>query len=122
GIVSGACLVVALVAIGLRFATVVDLARALGAPFFLTRATLSPCGRVGIVPLDSASAGVSWARGKVSDAGLGEIDAQMRDAERACGLDANGTVWIALVHHHLLPLPYDSPAERMMVMDNAGAL
>ena len=111
-LVSILCFAIALVSVGLRLVTVADLARAVGIPFFLQSAVVSECGRVGIVPLDSASADVSWARGKVSDTSLSEMDAQMRAAENKDTLDKNRLVWIALVHHHLLPLPYDSPSER----------
>lgn len=114
--------IVGVVALGLRFAMTRNIAEAVGAPYFLQRATLSNCQQVGIVPLDSASHDVSWARGRIRDLALSRVGRQMEEAEKELHAGARRPVWIALVHHHPLPLPYDSPRERMMVMDNAGAL
>jgi hypothetical protein len=108
----------AVVVFGLRLATVPDMARALGAPYSLEAPLETPCGRVGLLPLDSASHPLSWARGAITPASLARIEAKRAQIEAQAGQ----RVWIALVHHHPLPLPYDSEHESMMVMDNAGAL
>ena len=87
--------------------------------FFLTRARCSNRVPVGIVPFDSASEGVSWARGRIRDGSLAKFRSEM---EAARDTDTRAITWIAAVHHHPLPLPYDDSTEQMMIMDNAGAL
>lgn len=105
----------------LRLLTVRDLARAIGEPYFLDHARLTPCARVGVLPLDSATSDVSWARGRISSRELASINAQLDGVSTPDG-SHRSAIWIALVHHHLLPIPHDAQHERMMVMDNAGAL
>ena len=113
----GVCAVVALV---LRFLVSVDLKRALGSEYFLSEARCSERIPIGIVPFDSASQGVSWARGRVADYNFSSFRNGMSAAlEKVKG--AKEVTWIAAVHHHPLPLPYDDSTERMMAMDNAGA-
>jgi hypothetical protein len=74
---------------------------------------------IGVVPFDSASRGLSWARGRVFRKDMVACKTAMETAaQEDRGRDP---FWIALVHHHPLPLPYDDQFEQMMVMDNAGA-
>jgi Icc-related predicted phosphoesterase len=100
--------------IGLRLMVRADLEKAWGKEHFLTTARCSGRVPIGIVPFDSASEGVSWARGRISKARMSGFRAELAASQ--------GTTWIAAVHHHPLPLPYDHRSERMMAMDNAGAL
>lgn len=106
----------------LRALVVPDMARAVGDPYCLREARLTACRRVGLLPLDSASHGLSWARGQVDDQQLAELGGALQRAQAGLAPGAPPPVWIALVHHHPLPLPYDSANEPMMVMDNAGAV
>jgi hypothetical protein len=71
--------------------------------------------RVGILPFDSASEGVRWARGCVSDKGF------LARQASADATSSSDLFWIAAVHHHLLPIPYDNKDESMMILENAGA-
>jgi Calcineurin-like phosphoesterase len=91
-----------------------DLEAAWGAEHLLKKARCCERVPVGIVPLDSASADVSYARGRIPQKEMIGI--------REALSGRSDVTWIAAVHHHPLPLPYDHKAERMMVMDNAGAL
>jgi len=75
---------------------------------------------IGIAPFDSATHDVSWARGRVRMRDMYGCEKAMGAALKASGAD-RAPFWIAVVHHHPLPLPYDDDFERMMVMDNAGA-
>jgi len=117
-VLSAAGLLVAifLTAVTFRLLTRTNLAKAIGDKHFLTTAQPSSRVPVGIVPFDSASVGVSWARGAISNESFGKFTAL-----KAQLAQEKDTVWIAAVHHHPLPLPYDHGAERMMAMDNAGA-
>jgi hypothetical protein len=90
------------------------------APYYLTQPRLFADEHIGILPFDSASVGVSWARGFVPRS-------QMTAARKFVDLKITGAQTtarrpfvLALVHHHTLPLPYDHQNEPMMVMDNAG--
>lgn len=121
-IVAVALALAGLTAIGLRIALVPNLAAELGGPMHLEAARLSPCGRIGVLPIDSASHDVSWARGKVTDRAITALSPQLKAVHDGLSGEAPRPVWIALVHHHPLPLPYDSSREHMMVMDNAGAV
>jgi len=105
---------IAVVALLLRCLVRSNLEKAWGPDHFLTAARCSKRIPVGIVPFDSASEGIWWARGRVPQA-------QLIGIRESMGAQA-GVTWIAAVHHHPLPLPYDHAAEPMMVMDNAGAL
>jgi 3',5'-cyclic AMP phosphodiesterase CpdA len=107
-------LAIAGIALVLRLLVRSDLRLAWGAEHFLTAPRCSSRVPVGIVPFDSASEGVSWARGRISKKGVSGFRAEMAESARV--------TWIAAVHHHPLPLPYDHKAEPMMAMDNAGAL
>jgi hypothetical protein len=110
----------AFAAVVLRLLVRVDLKSALGENRFLTQACCSKRIPVGIVPFDSASQGVSWARGKVAARDFTHFREGMREAEKKV-TGAREITWIAAVHHHPLPLPYDDSTEQMMAMDNAGA-
>jgi Calcineurin-like phosphoesterase len=106
----------AVVAIVLRMLTRANLRKIIGDEHYLTAARCSARVPVGILPFDSATKGVGWARGSVIDKNFGQF-AELK----AAVLQEPSTVWIAAVHHHPLPLPYDHGAESMMAMDNAGA-
>ena len=107
--VSGA---LALVALLLRAAVTVRLNRAFGDDIFIEDPTPFSELNIGIIPFDSASRGVNWARGYIDP----------RQFSNCRKVDDHPTLtWIAAVHHHPLLLPYDSAHESMMVMDNAGA-
>ncbi|MDP8984400.1 MAG: metallophosphoesterase [Pseudomonadota bacterium] len=106
--------IIGVISVGLRSVVRIDLERAWGKEHFLKAARRARRVPIGIVPFDSASEGVSWARGRIPKARVAGFRAE---------LDAStGVTWIAAVHHHPLPLPYDHRTERMMAMDNAGAL
>ena len=110
----------ALCAFVLRLLVSVDLKSALGEDCFLTRARCSKRVPIGIVPFDSATQGVSWARGRVAASDFVNFRKGMTEAEKLAASTREVT-WIAAVHHHPLPLPYDDSTEKMMAMDNAGA-
>ena len=110
-VVAGLCLI-------LRIFVRKDLGKQWGG-FFLTASRCSTQVPVGVVPFDSASEGVSWARGRIADSSLAKFRSEM-EAARAGAI--RPITWIAAVHHHPLPLPYDDSTEQMMIMDNAGAL
>ena len=84
--------------------------------YLLSEATVSSRIPVGIVPFDSATDGVPWARGRVSRRSFSRFPDELPVSQ-----DGKNISWIAAVHHHPLPLPYDSQAEATMAMDNAGA-
>ncbi|SCX62460.1 metallophosphoesterase [Nitrosospira sp. Nsp1] len=84
-------------------------------PLLITSPTYFHDLKIGVLPFDSASKGIGWARGYVDDKGF---------LARQSSSDTNPSddlFWIAAVHHHPLPLPYDSKDERMMILNNAGA-
>jgi 3',5'-cyclic AMP phosphodiesterase CpdA len=114
---SGLFLLIATLCLILRVLVRVNLASAWG-DYFLTSARCSSRVPVGVVPFDSASQGVSWARGKIPEYRFAKFRSEMVEP---AGSNASIT-WIAAVHHHPLPLPYDDSTEQMMAMDNAGAL
>lgn len=73
---------------------------------------------VGVIPFDSASEGKSFAAGKVKRGALSSFrDAAERLEKHA---EPQGVFWLAAVHHHPVPLPYDGGSETMMIMVNAG--
>lgn len=109
----------AVIGLFLRLLVRVNLERAWGSDHFLKSARCSSRISVGIVPFDSASQGVSWARGKIADSSFSSFKSGMQAALDEAG--AREVTWIAAVHHHPLPLPYDDSTEQMMAMDNAGA-
>lgn len=78
--------------------------------------------RLLFVPFDSASpiTLMSWATGHVASSAFAECDQKLNDIRKKHP-DMH-MVSVAIVHHHPLPLPFDSANENMMVMDNAGAL
>ena len=100
-----------------------NLAAALGSDLLIRspRVLNGMSTRIGIVPFDSASHGLRWARGRVLSKDMVACKRAMEEAKRTSGIEAE-PFWLAVVHHHPLPLPYDSKWEKMMVMDNAGAL
>jgi hypothetical protein len=102
-------------AIILRCLVRTNLKNALGSDFYLSKTEVISELRIGLVPFDSASPSFTWARGHVTDKNI--VDCK-RDIKQNNQLKP---VWIAAVHHHPLPLPYDFASETMMVMDNAGA-
>jgi len=109
-------------AIVLRLLVSKDPERTLGKEFWLTEATLFPTLGIGVLPFDSASTKLSWARGHVPVDSLVKCKAAVQSQEEALlSPNSRPPVWLAAVHHHPLPLPYDSAHEHMMVMDNAGA-
>lgn len=112
---SWGCLVFTVVALVFRGLMTTNLKKALGKEFFLCSVEVFPKLRIGIVPFDSASPLRAWAQGHVTPSNIVDCKRGIKDN--------NGVkpVWIAAVHHHPLPLPYDHTNETMMVMDNAGA-
>ncbi len=100
-----------------------DLKNLLG-EYFLDHTEVFGDLRVGLIPFDSASSwGASWQPWTWFSSARGHIRKQIfvnRRTEKRIYSNQN-IVWIALTHHHPLPLPYDHEAEDMMVMDNAGA-
>jgi len=113
-VIAALFLLVSLTAAILRLLVCVDLKNAWGEEHFLTQPRCSSRVPIGIVPFDSASQGVSWARGRISNRSLATFRAEIPKTNP-------GVTWIAAVHHHPLPLPYDHRTESMMAMDNAGA-
>lgn len=69
-----------------------------------------------ILPFDSASKGLSGARGQID---LRNLIAVADDLLKGNGY--SDVFRIAVLHHHPLPLPYDNSSEPLMVLDNAGA-
>lgn len=109
---------IALVAIVLRLVTTRALARGKGKEFFISKAEILDGFNVGIIPFDSASIGARWAAGTVKRGALHSfIDLEEKFNTPA---DSMGLFWIAAVHHHPVPLPYDGGHEQMMIMTNAG--
>jgi 3',5'-cyclic AMP phosphodiesterase CpdA len=96
-----------------------NLKKALG-EYYLAQPALFVNELIGILPFDSASHGISSARGRVSRREM--VFARKWVDQQTSRLCSTHRVpfFIALVHHHPLPLPYDHDWERMMVMDNAG--
>jgi hypothetical protein len=114
---SGLFLLAALICLILRCLVRIKLAN-IWSGYFLTSARCSSRIPVGVVPFDSASQGVSWARGKIPENRFAKFRSEMVGPT-----DSSVPItWIAAVHHHPLPLPYDDSTEQMMAMDNAGAL
>lgn len=76
--------------------------------------TPQPMPDLGLIvfPYDSATTGLTSARGVIPAA-------QLRTNVKA--EDDEGFFRLALVHHHPLPIPYDSKHEPLLVLDNAGA-
>lgn len=112
----------AVLALVLRFLVTRDLAKALGDELWLSKAQFSATGRVGIIPLDSATFDTSWARGVVTAEGLAALKEDLQRLRAQSGPGNDNTMLIAAVHHHVLPLPYDHENEQMMVMGNAGSV
>jgi predicted MPP superfamily phosphohydrolase len=67
-----------------------------------------------IYPFDSATYATSGACGAIPLR-------QFVDARKVVGETADVPYRIAIVHHHTIPIPYDSEQENMMVLKNAGA-
>ncbi|HEU4374070.1 MAG TPA: metallophosphoesterase [Telluria sp.] len=71
---------------------------------------------LGIIPLDSSVARSCGAHGRVRD----DV---ARILNRTFGDDRNRNLfWIAAVHHHPLPIPYDHAWEPTMLLKNAGTV
>jgi 3',5'-cyclic AMP phosphodiesterase CpdA len=96
-------------------------------PYLLTKPTHWTDLGVAIYPFDSASRGVSWARGRIGEA---QFDNAQRELEPRSLVDSTEArtysgveprYRIAILHHHPLPIPYDSGQEPLMVMEDAGA-
>jgi Calcineurin-like phosphoesterase len=120
--IAGATWITAITCALLRALTRRSLEKILGDAYLLTKARLTSNARVGVVPIDSATYGVSWARGSVPSSQFADFHEQMKEVDKQVASGGSPPTWIAMVHHHVLPLPYDSSREHMMVMDNAGAL
>lgn len=119
GYVAAVMLPLALGLAALRLCMCGNLKVALG-KYYLAGPAMFADKSIGVLPFDSASRGLSWARGYV-------LRGQMTQARKWVDLNLKGKnalprepFLLALVHHHPLPLPYDHAHERMMVMDNAG--
>lgn len=112
----------AVLAVVVRLLVTRDLAKAMGDELWLTKGQVSAGGRVGIVPLDSATYDTSWARGEVTADGLAVLKEDLQRLRSPAGPGHDNTMLIAVVHHHVLPLPYDHDKEQMMVMGNAGSV
>lgn len=78
-----------------------------------------PCEQFDIVlfPFDSATAGISAARGKIGKEQFGWAKELKIDNEAP----GRPQYRIALLHHHALPIPYDNRQEELLVLHNAGA-
>ncbi|MEX3689300.1 metallophosphoesterase [Paraburkholderia sp. BR14263] len=102
----------------LRLATTRKLGRGQRQELFISHARVLNGMNVGVIPFDSASEGIRWAAGKVKRGALGAF----RDVASAFEPvdESLGIFWIAAVHHHPVPLPYDAGNETMMIMTNAG--
>ena len=112
-----------LLAVILRPMLAANFVQELSPEYSIHSAELSKCARVGLVPIDSATRLTFFAEGKIPEAQIANLKNILREKEAAGSPDVPPRpFWIALVHHHPLPLPYDSEHERMMVMGNAGAL
>jgi predicted phosphodiesterase len=99
----------------LRLLTTTDLSSSFGETM-LTSIQKYDWANIGIVPVDSASALTLGAQGKVPNTLRHKLREQFGE-----GGDQDG-VWFAAVHHHPLPIPYDSKNESAMIMKNAGTL
>jgi hypothetical protein len=66
-----------------------------------------------LYPFDSSTSATSAACGAIKPAQF--------EAAQSSDTAADGMYKIALLHHHSLPIPYDSAQESMMVLKNAGA-
>jgi 3',5'-cyclic AMP phosphodiesterase CpdA len=71
---------------------------------------------VGIIPLDSATGNALGAQGRVQN----DISNVLQKLFNQAG--AADVFWIAAVHHHPLPIPYDDAWEPVMIMENAGTV
>lgn len=109
---------VAVLGLMLRLATTSSLWRGRRGEIFIDKPLVVDGFNVGVIPFDSASDGMSFAAGKVRRGALSNF----RDAAEKLEKDAQpqGVFWLAAVHHHPVPLPYDSGSEPMMIMVNAG--
>lgn len=122
---AGALGVIALLFLCLRFAVSSNLAAYLD-DMLLTDFRQFPKIGVGIIGFDSATEPRFGAHGRLAagvisgrlERAFGPVDAaKPRAEEREAPL-----FWIAAVHHHPLPIPYDSKYESVMIMENAGTL
>jgi hypothetical protein len=111
----------AILAIALRISVSNNPKDTLG-DYWLTTAELFGDLSIGVLPFDSASTKLSWARGHVPAESFVQSKTAIGLSEKNhSSQNGRQPIWIAAVHHHPLPLPYDSENEHMMVMDNAGA-
>src|SRR5579885_1293573 len=101
-----------------------DFAAVFGA-HLLTRPTHWTDLGLAIYPFDSASRGRKYARGEIGPAQF--VNAQEAPELRTVsGAPApeqapEPRYRIALLHHHPLPIPYDTSQEPLMIMEDAGA-
>jgi 3',5'-cyclic AMP phosphodiesterase CpdA len=105
----------ALVCLLLRALTTSDLSGAFGEAYIKRAVPYAWLG-LGIVPIDSSRSWAFGAQGKVSE----NLRSELRESLGAAGTQR--ALWIALVHHHPLPMPYDAKQESVMIMTNAGLL
>jgi predicted phosphodiesterase len=110
--VAAICAVLALTSVVLRLLTSTKLDHALS-PFLVRDVQILADMGIGVLPLDSATAGKLGAHGRVPN----DVAIKCQKVEENPQL-----FWIAAVHHHALPLPYDSEHESLMIMENAGTL
>src|SRR5579875_195941 len=81
--------------------------------------------RLAIYPFDSSSRGRKYARGEIGPAEF--VKAQeppewrTLDGSKPNEPPAEPRYRIALLHHHPLPIPYDTSQEPLMIMEDAGA-
>ncbi|MCX4156300.1 MULTISPECIES: metallophosphoesterase family protein [Paraburkholderia] len=111
-IAAGICASVALVSMVLRMLTSTRLDAVLS-PFLVRDVQILADMGLGVLPLDSATASKLGAHGRVPN----DVAVKCQKVEENAQL-----FWIAAVHHHALPLPYDSEHESLMIMENAGTL
>ncbi|CAB3772720.1 hypothetical protein B7G54_23235 [Burkholderia puraquae] len=117
-IVESALWGVAAIGMCLRLVTTSKLGRGEREQLFISHARVLDGFNVGVIPFDSASEGIRWAAGKVKRGALGafrDVAGRFEAADESLGV-----FWIAAVHHHPVPLPYDAGNETMMIMTNAG--
>ncbi len=99
--------------------------------YLLTRSTHWTDLGLAIYPFDSASRGRKYARGEIGPAEFVKAQEELQTRTLAAapapaagappGAPQEPRYRIALLHHHPLPLPYDTGQEPLMIMEDAGA-
>jgi 3',5'-cyclic AMP phosphodiesterase CpdA len=113
--------ILGLTAFVLRLCTTRKLEKYLGSFLLKEPLRLDALG-VGILPFDSASAAKLGAHGRFPAESI-QICRHALNMHGPSKEDASKQLfWIAAVHHHVLPLPYDAKHEAVMIMENAGTL